>query len=146
QPTATTAQQQGQPTATYTPSYTPTTAQQQGQPTATYTPTTEQQQGQPTVTYTPTSPAPIAPEDARSNSPLTIQLDSTTSVTDFVSYPNGDREDRVSYSVRGMNSSVALPGGRARLIISVSCFGTGTDQIQFFTGGNTYSCGETIVD
>ncbi|MBZ0302767.1 MAG: hypothetical protein K8J31_23690, partial [Anaerolineae bacterium] len=27
-----------------------------------------------------------------------------------------------------------------------SCFGTGTQNVQFFTGGQTYSCGQTIVD
>ena len=132
--TPTTAQQQQQPTATYTPSYTPTTAQQQ--PTATYTPS-----------YTPTTPpAQIAPEDARFNNPLNIALDSTASVLDFVSYPGGDREDRVRWDITGMNQNASISGGRARLVISVSCFGEGTDQIQFFTGGQTYSCGQTIVD
>ncbi len=135
--TPTTAQQQQQATATYTPSYTPTTAQQQQQPTATYTPS-----------YTPTTPpaAQVAPEDARFNNQLNIQLDSTASVLDFVSYPGGDREDRVRWDIIGMNNNSSLPGGRARLVISVSCFGQNTNQVQFFTGGQTYSCGQTIVD
>lgn len=135
QPTATYTQpaQNNQPTATYTPSYTPTTANVQ-QPTATYTPS-----------YTPTTPAPqIAPQDA--NKALTIPLDNTASVLDFVSYPEGDTEDRVSYDVSGMNNNVAFSGGQARLVISVSCFGTGTEHITFFTGGQTYSCGDTVVD
>ncbi len=125
----------GQPTATYTPSYTPTT--DAGQPTAT-----------PTPSYTPTlTPQPqIAPEDPRFNNPLTIPLDSTASVLDFVSYPGGDTEDRVAWDITGMNSNSSLPGGRARLVISATCFGENTDQIQFFTGGNTYACGQTIVD
>lgn len=120
------------PTATFTPSYTPPPP-----PTVTYTPS-----------YTPTTPPPppVAPEDARFNSPLNIPLDSTISVTDFVSYPEGDTEDRVRWDITGMNSNTALSGGRARLIIAVSCFGTGTDNVQFFTGGQTYSCGQTIVD
>jgi hypothetical protein len=63
-----------------------------------------------------------------------------------VSFPDGDTEDRVSYRVNGMNPNVAFSGGRARLIIAVSCFGTGTQNIQFFTGGQTYSCGQTVVD
>ena len=137
-------QQQQQPTATYTPSYTPTAIQQQEQqqeqqqqPTATYTPS-----------YTPTTPpaAQIAPEDARFNNPLNIQLDSTASVLDFVSYPGGDNEDRVRWDIIGMNNNSSLSGGRARLVISVTCFGEGTDQVQFFTGGQTYFCGSTIVD
>ena len=68
------------------------------------------------------------------------------SVLDFVSYPGGDTEDRVSYSVTGMNPNSSLSGGQARLIISASCFGEGTQNIQFFTGGQTYSCGQTLVD
>jgi hypothetical protein len=132
-------------TATYTPSptYTPT---EEYTPTYTPTPTEE-----PTATYTPTPTAtvqqcPVAPPDANFNSPLDIALDSTTSVTDFVSYPDGDTEDRVRFSVTGMNPNTVLPGGRARLIISVSCFGTGINDVQFFTGGQTYSCGQTLVD
>lgn len=121
-----------QPTATFTPSYTPTT-----QATATYTPS-----------YTPTTPpaAQVAPEDPRFNSPLNIPLDGTVSVVDFVSYPGGDTEDRVRWDIIGMNPNSALSGGRARLVIAVSCFGTGTANIEFFTGGQTYSCGQTIVD
>lgn len=127
-PTATVVQPTATYTATYTPSYTPT---------ATYTPS-----------YTPTTPPPAqtAPEDARFNSPLDVPLDNTVSVLDFVSYPQGDTEDRVRYSVTGMNPNSSLSGGRARLVIAVSCFGEGTEHIQFFTGGQTYTCGQTIVD
>lgn len=147
QPTATTAQQQQQQaTATFTPSYTPTT-QATATFTPSYTPTT-----QPTATFTPSytpttpPPPPTAPEDARFNSPLNIQLDTTVSVTDFVSYPGGDVEDRVRWDIIGMNQNSSLSGGRARLVIAVSCFGTNTQDVQFFTGGQTYSCGQTIVD
>jgi hypothetical protein len=45
-----------------------------------------------------------------------------------------------------MNNNPSLPGGRARLIISASCFGTGTENLQFSTGGQTFSCGQTLVD
>ena len=31
-------------------------------------------------------------------------------------------------------------------MISASCFGTGIEHIQFFTGGQTFSCGQTLVD
>ena len=133
QPTPTVAPVQ--PTATFTPSYTPTVAPVQ--PTATFTPS-----------YTPTTPPPaqVAPDDPRFNNPLVIPLDNTASVLDFVSYPSGDTEDRVRWDITGMNSNSSFSGGRARLVISVSCFGENTDQIQIFTGGQTYSCGQTIVD
>ncbi|MCB9455599.1 MAG: hypothetical protein H6671_06400 [Anaerolineaceae bacterium] len=75
-----------------------------------------------------------------------IPLDTTASVTEFVSYPGGDTEDRVRFSVTGMNPNSSLSGGRARLILAVSCFGTNTDQVQFFTNGQTFTCGQTIVD
>ncbi|MGJ3240933.1 MAG: hypothetical protein ACFE0Q_19650 [Anaerolineae bacterium] len=147
--TAPTQQQQVQATATFTPSYTPT-QQQQVQATATFTPSytpTQPATATPTPSYTPTTPpVQVAPPDSRFNNPLTIELDSTVSVLNFVSYPDGDTEDRVRYDVTGMNNNSALSGGRARLVISVSCFGQNTDQIQFFTGGQTYSCGQTIVD
>jgi len=131
-PTATPSPQQQPPTATFTPSFTPTIL-----PTATFTPS-----------FTPTTPPPaqVAPQDARFNNPLNIPLDNTASVLDFVSFPGGDTEDRVRWDIIGMNPNSSLPGGRARLVISVSCFGEGTSQIQFFTGGQTFSCGQTIVD
>jgi uncharacterized protein YraI len=134
-PSATAPPQQiQQSTPTSTPSYTPTTQPLQATPT--YTPS-----------YTPTTPTgQLAPEDARFNNPLNIQLDSTASVLDFVSYPGGDTEDRVRWDIIGMNNNSSLPGGRARLVISVSCFGQNTNQVQFFTGGQTYSCGQAIVD
>lgn len=123
------------PTATYTPSYTPTATL--AGPTATYTPS-----------YTPTTQpaAQVAPADANFNAPLTIPLDNTASVIDFVSYPGGDTEDRVRWDITGMNPNSALSGGRAQLTISASCFGSGIENVQFFTGGQTFSCGQTIVD
>ena len=65
---------------------------------------------------------------------------------DFVSFPGGDTFDRSRYSVTGMNPNPSLPGGRARLVISVSCFGTGTGQLEITTGGQTFACGQTVVD
>ena len=144
--------QQQQPTTTFTStaSATPTT---QTQPTLTYTPTpSATTEIRPTATYTPsytpTTPpaAQTAPPDANFNSPLNIPLDSTASVTDFVSYPGGDTQDKVRWDISGMNSNSALSGGRARLTLAVSCFGSGTQNVTFFTGGQTYACGQTIVD
>lgn len=114
------------PTTTYTPSYTPTLPA-----TATYTPS-----------YTPTTPAPqIAPPDANYN--LDVPLDTTGSALDFVSYPDGDREDRLFYSVTGMNPNSSLSGGQAEQTFSVSCFGDNPDQVTFFNSGQTYHCGDT---
>ena len=140
------------PTLTFTPTpiFTPMAMRTRLPPTLTFTPTATRTLVPPTLTFTPTftssPPPPVAPADALFNSPLDIPLDSTASTTDFVSYPGGDTEDMVRYSVTGMNTNTSLSGGRARLIINASCFGTGTANIQFFTGGQTFGCGQTIVD
>ncbi len=134
-------------TATFTPTQPPFTSTPT-QPPPTFTPTTAAPTATFTPSYTPTTPPPppTAPPDARFNDPLNIPLDSTASTTDFVSYPGGDTEDRVRWDITGMNANSSLSGGRARLILAVSCFGTGTQNLQFFTGGQTYSCGQTIFD
>ena len=75
-----------------------------------------------------------------------IPLDDTASNLDYVSYPQGDTQDRVQWDITGMNPNVALTGGRARLVITATCYGTGTEYIEFFTGGQTYGCGDTVVD
>jgi hypothetical protein len=118
------------PTATYTPT--------QPGPTPTYTPTT------PLIpTDTPTVPVPTAPPD--SNYVLVVPLDSTVSITDYVSFPGGDVEDVVSYDTSGLNPNSALPGGIATLTFSFSCFGTGTQFINFRVDGNDRPCGGTYT-
>ncbi len=99
-----------------------------------------------TSTFTPTATPQLAPEDARFNDPLTIPLDHSASVSNFVSYPDGDNEDRINWDIDGMNPTSSLSGGRARLVIAASCFGQNIDQIRFSTGGRTFTCGETIVN
>ncbi len=150
--------QTGQATATYTPTATTSSQSSPATPTSTATSGSQPPQAtptstntsQPTATYTPsytptTEPAAqVAPED--SNYAFVMELDTTSSLLDFVSYPNGDTEDRVSYRVTGLNPSVAFSGGRAQLTITISCFGTNTDQIEVFADGRTYGCGDTVVD
>lgn len=86
----------------------------------------------------------LAPPDADYS--LQIPLDTTASATDFVSFPAGDTTDTLSVSVTGMNANPDLPGGRARLVLSASCFGTGTQNLQFSVGGQAFSCGQTFFD
>lgn len=122
-----------------TPTFTSTSpGPTQPGPTATYTPT------QPLVpTNTATVAVPTAPPD--SNYALTVPLDSTVSITDFVSYPGGDVEDVVSYNTSGLNPNSALPGGIATMVFSFSCFGTGTQNINFRVDGNDRPCGGTYT-
>jgi uncharacterized protein YraI len=94
-----------------------------------------------TPSPTATTPPPTAPPDANYN--LSVPLDSSGSVSDYVSYPNGDTEDRVFYNVTGMNQNPSLPGGQATQRFSVTCSGSGTEYIEFFNAGQTYRCGDT---
>jgi hypothetical protein len=129
-------------THTHTPTHTHTHT-----PTNTHTETPSNTTTE-TPSYTPTTPpvAQEAPDDNDVTYDLDIPLDNTASRLDFVSYPGGDTEDRVAWDVLGMNSNPSFSGGRARLRISASCFGENIDEITFTTGGQTYMCGEEIVD
>jgi uncharacterized protein YraI len=125
-------------TYTFTPTRTPTL---QFTPTFTYTFTpTRTPTLQFTPTRTPTASAPFAPPDSSFNDPLTIPYNGNASVSEFVSYPDGDTIDKVRYDVTGMPQS-----GTANLTISASCFGTGTQFITFSTGGQTVGCGQMVV-
>jgi len=126
------------PTSTFTPTYTPTPT---NTPTNTPTPTASD-----TPRPTATEVIQIAPPDTDFNSPLTIVLGGTTSVSEFVSFPEGDREDMIRWDITGMSESVSSPNGRAQLTINATCFGNATDTIQFTVGTSTFECGDTIVD
>jgi len=121
-------------TATNTPTSTPT-------PTITPTPTTTD-----TPRPSPTVVIQTAPEDVSPNSPLNVLLGNTVSVSDFVSYPNGDTEDVVSWDVSGMEEDTSSPNGRAHLVIIATCFGDDTDTVEFIIDGQFYQCGDTLFD
>jgi hypothetical protein len=135
--------QQLQVFATYAPSAT-YTATATGTPTLTLTPTATTTAATATPTVTATQQG--APPDTDLNDPLNIALDSSASVTEYVSYPDGDTDDRVQYEVTGMSTDPATSDGRAHLVIQATCSGTGTDQIRFYVGGLLYGCGQPIVD
>ena len=125
----------GSGSPTYTPTYTPTTETGTG---PTYTPTTPPP---PSPTYTPTEQ--IAPPDGNSNGVLAVPLDGQDQKSDYVSYPNGDTEDVVSYRVDGLNNNVAFSGGQANLSIQLICNGTG--DVTFIVDGQNYACGQTFT-
>lgn len=138
------------PSATPTPTYTPTAT---ATPTNTYTPTATFTPS-PTATATASdTPIPTATEiieiaanDANFNTPLTITLGGTTSVSDFVSFPNGDTEDKVQWDINGMNENPALDGGRAQLTITINCFGDSEGNVEFVVDEDVFVCGDTLVD
>lgn len=133
---------QGQPTAVVPTVGAPTIAPTQGQG----EPTPTMDVVQPTVaapTETPTQAANIAPPD--NNYSLNVPLDGNLTLSDYVSFPNGDVEDLVSYSVTGLNPTTALPGGQADLTFALSCSGTGTEHIVFTISGQQRTCGQTFT-
>lgn len=133
--------QQGQQQPTQPP------AQQQQQPTG--QPTQPPAQGQPTQppvapTEAPTQPAAnIAPPN--SSFALNVRLDETATLSDYVSYPEGNTEDVISWRAEGLNPSVAVSGGQADFTVRFSCSGTGTEHILFRVGQDTYNCNETYT-
>jgi uncharacterized protein YraI len=127
---------------TVTPS--PTAAVGGQQPTLAPTqppPTLAPTQAPPTAP--PTQAAQIAPPD--NNYVLVVPLDGSASLSDYVSHPNGDVEDVVSYDTTGLNPNQALPGGRGQLSIALVCSGTGTNFITFRIDGQNFSCGQTFL-
>ncbi|MCB9455596.1 MAG: hypothetical protein H6671_06385 [Anaerolineaceae bacterium] len=148
-PSHTPPAQQQPPTATQPPQQVPPTATppaQQQPPTATQAPPQ-----QPTVTFTPSIRQrrhrrfPGSTVDPRFNNPLDIPLDTTASVTEFsvVSRwghrrPGALQCNRMNPNRHFWRAGEAHTGGEL--------FGTNTDQVQFFTNGQTFTCGQTIVD
>lgn len=114
------------PTATPTLSPTPTQL-----PTETFTPS-------------PTVFVEIAPNDNEFNNPLNVPLGNTVSVSDFVSFPDGDREDKVMWDVTGLSEEAG--DEQAQLVIIATCFGNEGSLIDFVIGDTAYECGDTIVD
>ena len=84
----------------------------------------------------------IAPVDA--NYTLVIPYRGQNAVSDYVSYPAGDVEDRVAYSISGIGTTP--PQHLARLKIFANCEGINQNYITFQVGTAKFSCGEYIVD
>lgn len=94
----------------------------------------------PTYTAGPTDP--IAPPDENHN--WAIPYNGASEISDYVSYPTGDVEDRVVHSVSGIGN--APPNNIAHLIVFATCEGVGTEFITFQVGTAKFRCGEKIID
>lgn len=101
-----------------------------------------------TSTPSPTGQAQIAPAD--SDYFLNVDMGNQNgaftqgSVSNVVSHPTGDFEDRVFFSTNNINNQGGS-GTLVRQIFNFSCSGTGTEVIAFYTGGQTYECGDTYI-
>jgi len=99
----------------------------------------------PSNTPRPPTSTPIvsAPEDT--NYQLDVTTDAASTVSDVISFPAGDREDRVFYDVLNINPDAKSPDGRVTLIITATCTGTGVENVNFSTVEQTFACGDTII-
>ncbi len=142
------------PVATFAPL--PTTSGPTRTPTATLpggvtaTPSATSPNGTgPTATPSPTQPqAQVAPAD--SDYFLNVDMGNQNgaftqgSVSNVVSYPNGDTEDRLFFSTNNINNQGGS-GTLVRQIFNFTCSGTGSEFMEFFSGGQTYGCGQTYI-
>jgi uncharacterized protein YgiM (DUF1202 family) len=148
------------------PNSAPTGNQGQAAPMPTAESSTQGGQSQPTSQYTATAttvvsnapaatatitpiviPTDIPPQSAPADGSfaLNVRLDETATLSDYVSYPNGDTEDVISWRAEGLNPSVAQSGGLADFTVRFSCSGPGVENILFRIGQDTYNCNETYV-
>ena len=72
---------------------------------------------------------------------IVIPANGHADMSDFVSYPQGDHQDRVAYSVSGLQK-----GATAQLQLTLNCSGTGTTSIDVTADQQEYRCGDTVVN
>lgn len=111
---------------------------------ATATPTTQTDSSvTATITPTPTATAPSAQtappdSDPRYNFELNFKNNETRTISDTISYPDGDTTDRVTYRVTGFDSVTFS----ATSTITLVCTGPGSEnaRVRFGTGGGSVPC------
>jgi hypothetical protein len=139
------------PTATSAPDTAPTVA-----PTTDVSgtqPTTVPTDAQPTDTVDtqptdqPTTAPPTATEAVQQVAPADSAFfvdvnikDGQATLSDFVSYPDGDTEDEVFWNIVGFDSITTA----GNLQVIITCTGDGAGSVTFFSGGSTYACGDTF--
>ena len=107
-------------TTTNTTNATPTATTDTNNPTATYTPTA-----------TATEDSQIATIDSDHN--MTADRDAGGQFTNDVSYPNGDTSDRVRLTINNLSNQT--PNNYREMSILVTCFGEGSENLSWGTGG-----------
>ena len=122
----------GQPTATAI-----------GLVTATVTPVADTQpptQAGATATLAATAPPPVAPPD----NDYQVQLDRNNggSFSQQISYPDGDRSDRITVSVSNFDSVNTF----AQFAVTLVCTGTGTEFVRWGENqSQNLACGQNLV-
>lgn len=100
----------------------------------------QQQQTQPTAPPPPTEPSvQVAPEDNSYFVEVSVKNGQAT-LSDFVSYPGGDVEDEIFWDVVDFDS-VTTAG---TLEVIITCNGEGASNLNFFSSGSNFSCGDII--
>ena len=116
------------------------TATYHANPTPTYQPTASPTY-QPTPTVAPT--ASVAPLD--SDLHWSIPYNASGEISNLVSYPAGDTEDKVFWQVTGLSNSP--PGDHGTLNVFATCEGTGTAYLTFQLAANgpKFGCGSQVI-
>ena len=93
----------------------------------------------PTYSTSPTDQ--VAPPDAPHA--FAIPFDGANELSEYVSYPGGDVEDVVNWSVTGMSQTPPQHAGTLNMF--ATCEGTGTAGVRFKVGTQEFGCGEQII-
>ncbi len=93
-------------------------------------------------TYTTAPTGSLAPIDGNFN--FAVPFNGAKELSDYVSYPGGDVEDRIAYSVSGMSQTP--PQNNAHLIVFATCEGGGAQYLVFKVGTQEFHCGDKIID
>ncbi len=94
---------------------------------------------QPTSPPPTEAPAQVAPPDSSFFVDVSVKNGQAT-VSDAVSYPDGDTQDEIFWNIIDFDS-VTTAGD---LEVIITCTGTGTENVTFFSGGSNFSCGDII--
>lgn len=151
------------PAATYAPaSYGPrATATNGTAPTYAVAPTTavHPTNPPPTPTYPPVDPTDVAPTPTYGAAPTVaptsliapvdgiyswvIPYNGSSEISEYVSYPDGDVEDRINYDISGMSASP--PGNTGHLNVFATCEGVGAGTIQVKVGTRVFPCNGQVI-
>ena len=84
-------------------------------------------------------PIQTAPEDGSYFVDVSVKNGVVTH-SDYVSYPNGDVEDEIFWNVVDFDSTTFA----GTLEVIITCTGEGASNLNFFSSGSNYACGDII--
>jgi hypothetical protein len=94
-----------------------------------------------TPTYSASPTDQVAPPDAPHA--FAIPFNGAAELSEYISYPGGDVEDVVNWSVTGMSQTPPQHAGTLNMF--ATCEGTGANGVRFKVGTQEFGCGEQII-